>query len=149
MPKLKLLSAAIVTTLAVVACASPTIQKAPSPGALEAQLVGALLEAAEQEGGVSKVLLAPDLPPGIKSAIEAVRPAVAADSSEIVGLAKGQLLVQSASLGQSQASLSARLGPVPRPKPDTALLACGTGLTVTFNLVGGQWEQSDLQVLQC
>ena len=135
--------------LAIAACTTAPKQTGTSPTALENQLVEALLAAAERESHISKVLLAPDLPPGIKSAVEGKRPAVAASSGEIAGLAKGHLLVQSATFGQSQATISARLGPVPRPRPNVALLACGTGLTVTFNLVGGPWQQGDLQTLDC
>ena len=149
MPKFKLPIAAAVAAIALAGCAAPSKRTGASASALENQLVGALLAAAEREGQVSKVLLAPGLPAGIRSALASRRSTVAAQSDAIEGLAKGQLLVQSASLEQSQATLTARLGPVPRPKPNVALLACGTGLTVTFNLVGGQWQQGDLQILNC
>lgn len=149
MPHFKSLIAAMFATLAVVACASPSAQVEASPTELETRLVDALLEAAEWRGPVSKVFLAPNLPPGVKSAAAELRPAVTAKSEEIVGLAKGQLLVQSATLEPSRATLSARLGSVAQPQPNMALFDCGTGFTVTFNLVAGQWQQGDLQILQC
>ncbi len=147
--KIKLLVAALVASLVVGGCASPPTQIKEHPTSLETQLVQALLAAAEREGRVSTVLLAPNLPPGIKGAVAGIRAARAAKSDMIEGLAKGQLLLQRATLGKSQATLSARLGPVPKPRHNVALLACGTGLTVTFNLVGGQWQQGDLQILMC
>ena len=148
MPKFKLLMAAIASFVCA-GCTTPSVQTGVQPTALESQLVGALFVAAEREGRVTRVLLAPNLPPGVKSAAAAMRPAVAATSDEIEGLTKGQLLVQSAAIGESQATVIARLGPVPPPRPNAARLACGTGLTVTFNWVGGAWQQGDLQLLNC
>ncbi|MFX1724039.1 hypothetical protein [Stenotrophomonas sp. AS1] len=145
----KLLFAAATACVFGVGCSTPSVQTAVEPTALESQLVGALVVAAEREGQLTKVLLTPNLSPGIKSAAAAMRPAVLVASGEIEGLRKGELLVQSATLGESHATIEARLGPVPPPKPNTARLACGTGLTVTFNKVGGEWQQGDLQLLNC
>ena len=149
MPKAKLLVTTLFATFVVTGCASPSIQVGAHPTELETQLVEKLMAAAEREGRVSKILLAPNLPPGIKGAAARIRPVQAAKSDEISGLSKGQLLLQSASLDASDATLTARLGPVPKPRHNASHLACGTGLTVTFNLVGGQWQQGSLQILEC
>jgi len=142
--------APVAVALAVVlagACASPSPGRGARPTALETRLAQALLDAAAREGRVSTVLVAPGLPPGIASALSALRPTVPARSADIAGLAGGQLLVQAATVGPSRATVTARLGPVPTPRP--GLLACGTGLTVAFDRVDGQWRQGDLQILQC
>ena len=148
---LKITSLAVVVLAAALAagCASPSPQADTEPSALHTQLVQALLQAAERENRVSKVLVAPNLPPGIKKALAAHRPTVVANSLEIAGLPKGALLVHTAKLDTNQASLIARLGPVPEPHPDIGHLACGTEFTITFSLQDGEWQQGDLQILQC
>ena len=149
MLKHRLLAVTFISVFAITGCASSSIQVGAHSTALETQLVETLIAAAEREGRASKVLLAPNLPPGIKSAAAKIRPSQEARSDGIAGLAKGQILLQSASLQASDATLTARLGPVPKPRHNVTHHACGTGLTVTFNLVGGQWQQGDLQILEC
>ena len=150
MSKIKLLLLVVLSVLANGGCISAdTRSTLHAPVSIEDLLVKAVLSAAEQQHRVSTILIGPEVSEGIAREAARLRPTRRVRSSEIEGLLKGQLLLQGESTGPNLASLSGRLGPVPRPQPGVMLLSCGTGLTVVFERVGTEWQQRELQTLDC
>jgi hypothetical protein len=126
-------------------CASPQHPAAPSER-VEPLLAEAMLKAARQADTVSLVLVSPEVSEQIHGALEGRVPLRRVRSSSAAGLGKGRLLLQRSTVGEMEATLVGRLGPVPT---GPGHLSCGTGLTVTFRKVGSGWQQGDLQILQC
>ena len=152
MPKTKLSLALAITVLAGFGCVATGERLAANPGSsIDSLLVQAIVHAAEQQQGrpVSIVMVGPDVPEHVARATTGLRPTCQVNSSEIGGLGDGQLLLQSAVVGPNVATISGRLGPVPRPRSGEVLLSCGTGLTVVFEKVGADWQQRELQTLEC
>ncbi|TCZ77011.1 hypothetical protein [Lysobacter sp. N42] len=138
------ISLLLLSSAFAVGCASP--QPSSSPAGVEPLLASAMLKAARQEGSVSLVLVSPEVSEGILDALERHVAVNRVNSSSAAGLGKGRLLLQRSVVGETEAALIGRLGPVPT---GPGHLSCGTGLTVTFKKVGSEWQQGDLQILQC